>query len=174
MAAHRRPESVQNVGLRLTWFAFVSFNNICSVMSAWLTASNLLVYRVHNVSRPGPALPLNIDDTICWLRFPKPPTASQIQVDPDGIQRMHISRFLTSGIDPEPRESQSSRSPLDQQNIKRLMSRWSSGYLLDCEPRGSGSIPEVRNLQICILQIPSDPCQGEGMTSWLNAACFPC
>ena len=35
------------------------------------------------------------------------------------------------------------------------MSRWSSGYLLDYEPRGSGSIPEVRNLEICILRIPS-------------------
>jgi len=39
--------------------------------------------------------------------------------------------------------------------IQRLMSRWSSGYLLDYEPRGSGSIPEVRNLEICILRIPS-------------------
>jgi len=36
-----------------------------------------------------------------------------------------------------------------------LMSRWSSGYLLDYEPRGSGSIPQVRNLEICILRIPS-------------------
>ena len=35
------------------------------------------------------------------------------------------------------------------------MSRWSSGYLLDYEPHGSGSIPEVRNLEICILRIPS-------------------
>jgi len=34
------------------------------------------------------------------------------------------------------------------------MSRWSGGYLLDYEPRGSGSIPEVRNLDINI-RIPS-------------------
>jgi len=36
-----------------------------------------------------------------------------------------------------------------------LMSRWSSGYLLDYEPRGSGSIPDVSKLEICILWIPS-------------------
>jgi len=39
------------------------------------------------------------------------------------------------------------------------MSRWSSGQLLDYEPRGSGSIPEVRNLEICILRIPSHKIQ---------------
>ena len=37
----------------------------------------------------------------------------------------------------------------------RLMSRWSSGYLLDHEPRGSASIPEVTNLEIFVLRIPS-------------------
>ena len=35
------------------------------------------------------------------------------------------------------------------------MSRWSSGYLHDYEPRGSGSITEDRNLEISILRIPS-------------------
>ena len=40
-------------------------------------------------------------------------------------------------------------------SVLRLMSHWSSGYLLDYEPRGLGSIPEVRNLEICILWIPS-------------------
>ena len=39
------------------------------------------------------------------------------------------------------------------------MSRWTSGYLLDYEPRGSGSIPEVRNLETCILRIPTDKSQ---------------
>ena len=41
------------------------------------------------------------------------------------------------------------------------MSRWSSGYLLDHELCGSGSIPEVRNLEICVLWILS--------TSWILA-----
>jgi len=55
------------------------------------------------------------------------------------------------------RESNPSREVRSQvdNHIKRLISRWSRGYLLDYEPRGSGSIPEVRNLEICILQIPS-------------------
>jgi len=44
---------------------------------------------------------------------------------------------------------------------KRVMSRWSSGYLLDYEPRDSGSIPEVTNLEICALRNPS--------TSWILA-----
>jgi len=35
------------------------------------------------------------------------------------------------------------------------MSRWSSGHLPGYEPRGSGSIPEARNLEICILRFPS-------------------
>jgi len=38
------------------------------------------------------------------------------------------------------------------------MSHWPSGpsCLLDYETHGSGSIPEVRNLEICILRIPSE------------------
>jgi len=35
--------------------------------------------------------------------------------------------------------------------IKRLMSRWSSGYLFDYEPRGSASIPEGRNLEMMMI-----------------------
>jgi len=89
------------------------------------------------------------------LTFHAAQTSSARIQDVDEIQRIHISRFLTSGIEPEPRGSWSRSYPLDQRDIKRLISRWSSGYLLDYEPRGSGSIPEVTNLEICILRIPS-------------------